>query len=89
MTQVNNLVFTITNVDADHFTLGVDTTAYGTYTSGGTAAKYPQAADALTWVGEHEKHCRFDIDHMKPNIAGYNNYAWGQILVVEKRRAPA
>jgi uncharacterized protein (TIGR02217 family) len=65
MTQVNNLVFTITNVDSTHFTLGVDTTNYGTYTSGGTAAKYPQPADALTWAGEFDVPVRFDTDQLR------------------------
>jgi hypothetical protein len=40
MTQVNNLYFTITLVDADNFTIGVNTSGYSTYTSGGTATKY-------------------------------------------------
>lgn len=40
MTQVNNLYFTITVVDVDNFTIGVDTSAYTTYTSGGSAIKY-------------------------------------------------
>jgi len=40
MTEVNNLYFTITVVDADHFTIGVNTTSYTTYISGGTATKY-------------------------------------------------
>ena len=35
MTQVNDMVFTITVVDANNFTLGVDSTAYTMYTSGG------------------------------------------------------
>lgn len=37
MTQVNNLVFTITLVDANNFTLnGINSTAYTAYASGGT-----------------------------------------------------
>jgi uncharacterized protein (TIGR02217 family) len=40
MTQVNNLYFTITVVDADNFTIGVNTTGYTAYTSGGSAIKY-------------------------------------------------
>lgn len=35
MTQVNGQTFTITNTGANSFTIGVDTTAYGVYTSGG------------------------------------------------------
>jgi uncharacterized protein (TIGR02217 family) len=40
MTQVNNLYYTITVVDADNFTIGVNTSAYTAYTSGGSAIKY-------------------------------------------------
>jgi uncharacterized protein (TIGR02217 family) len=40
MTQVNNTYFTITVVDADNFTIGVNTSAYTAYTSGGSAIKY-------------------------------------------------
>lgn len=40
MAEVNNLYFTITVVDADNFTIGVNTTSYTTYTSGGSAIKY-------------------------------------------------
>lgn len=39
MTQVNGLFFTVTVVDADHFSIGVNTTGYGAYVSGGTAQK--------------------------------------------------
>lgn len=40
MTQVNNLYYTITVVDADNFTIGVNTSGYSAYTSGGSAIKY-------------------------------------------------
>lgn len=39
MTQVNNLYFTVTVVDADEFTIGVDTSAYTAYSSAGTSKK--------------------------------------------------
>jgi hypothetical protein len=39
MTQVNDLYFTVTVVDADEFTIGVNTTAYTAYASGGSALK--------------------------------------------------
>jgi Ubiquitin-activating enzyme E1 FCCH domain len=39
MTQVNGLLFTVAVVDANNFTIGVDTTGYSAYTSGGTAQK--------------------------------------------------
>lgn len=65
MTQVNNLVFTIAGASGSVFNLGVDTTGYGTYTSGGTAAKYAQSADALTWSGEFDVPVRFDADQLR------------------------
>ena len=40
MTQVNNLYFTITVIDANNFSIGVDSTAYSTYASSGSAIKY-------------------------------------------------
>lgn len=40
MTQVNDLYFTVTNLTADTFSIGVNTTAYGVYTSGGTVTRY-------------------------------------------------
>jgi hypothetical protein len=40
MTQVNNLIFTVTVIDADTFSLdGVDATLYTAYTSGGSSTK--------------------------------------------------
>lgn len=40
MVEVVGLYFTVTFVDANNFTIGVNTTSYTTYTSGGTATKY-------------------------------------------------
>lgn len=40
MTQVNNLYFTVTVINTTQFSLGVDSSAYGTYTSGGTVTKF-------------------------------------------------
>lgn len=36
MTQLNGNTYTVTYVDANNITIGVDSTSYGTYTSGGT-----------------------------------------------------
>ncbi|WP_333710375.1 DUF2460 domain-containing protein [Malikia spinosa] len=40
MTQVNGLYYTVTWISADAFSIGVNTTAYTAYVSGGTATKY-------------------------------------------------
>ena len=39
MIQLNGQRVTVTVVDANNFTIGVDTTGYPAYTSGGTAAR--------------------------------------------------
>lgn len=85
MTELNGTVVTITSTGASTFSIGVNTTSYGTYTSGGTAAKYPQAADALTWAGQFDVPARFDIDEMKAVVDDYGIYSWGGIPVVEIR----
>lgn len=72
MTQVNGLAFTIGGASGSVFNLGVNTTAYGTYTSGGTAAKYAQPADALTWAGSHDVAVRFDSDSLRTRFEAYN-----------------
>ncbi len=51
MTQINGRQFTVTVVDANSFTIGVDTSGFTTYASGGTAQKvmpYQAPADG-TW----------------------------------------
>lgn len=40
MTQVNNLYFTVTSIDSTTFSIDVDSTSFGTYTSGGYVVKY-------------------------------------------------
>lgn len=91
MTQVNGLVFTVANVTTHTFQLsGVNTSAYDTYTSGGTAALYPQPADALTWAGEFDVPVRFDTDEMQYSIThrrgnGELIMNWSGVPIIEKR----
>lgn len=49
MVEVNNNFFTITVVDADHFTIGVDTSAFGVYTMNGGVARQ-QITQTAFWV---------------------------------------
>jgi len=62
MTEVNDTVFTISGVTATTFSIGVDTTSYTAYTSGGSAEKHVQSTDSLTWTGEFDVPVRFDVD---------------------------
>ena len=85
MTQLNGTVVTITSTGANTFSIGVNTTSYTAYSSAGTAAKYPQAADALTWAGQFDVPARFDTDEMKAVVDDYGTYSWGGIPVIEIR----
>ena len=53
MTDINDLPFTITRVDANTFTIGVDGTGYDAYTSGGTWTKLDgiQTGNRYYWDG--------------------------------------
>lgn len=72
MTQLNGIVVTVTVVDANNFTVGIDTTNYTTYTSGGTAAKYAQGADVVTWSGDFDVPVRFDTDAFRAEFAAHD-----------------
>lgn len=49
MTQVNDKVFTVTVIDADNFSIGVDSSGYTSYSSAGTASKCEVFTD--TYLG--------------------------------------
>lgn len=53
MTQVNNLTFTGTVIDADHFSLGVNSTGYSTYTSGGSATGPGEGHNKVTLYADN------------------------------------
>ncbi len=85
MTEVNDVVLTVTVIDANSFTIGVDTTNYGVFTSGGSWRMYTQSDEVLTAAFEYDVPVRFGIDQMQSSIDSYNNYSWGQIPLVEIR----
>lgn len=65
MPSLNGLKVTIGGVGAGVFNIGMSTVGLGTYTSGGTASKYPQPADVLSWTGEFDVPVRFDTDAIR------------------------
>lgn len=91
MTQVNNLPFIAANVATNTFQLsGINSSAYGTYSAGGTASIYPQPIDTLTWEGEFDVPCRFDIDQMRGEVMDKHKngdliVSWSSIPIVEVR----
>jgi uncharacterized protein (TIGR02217 family) len=92
MVEVNELAFEIGSVTATTFALvGVNSTAYGTFTGTASASRYPQPAETLTWTGEYDVPCRFDTDDMKIQIVNRSGErlleAWDAIPIVEIRIA--
>lgn len=89
MTEVNNAEGTVTVLTADTFHLGINTSAYGTYTSGGTASKFGLASDVLTWDGEFDVPCRFDTDDLNAALltrsGGDLLIGWQSVPLVEIR----
>jgi len=71
MTEVNGSIYTITVIDVDTFTLGTNTTGLTAYTSGGTASKFVQSNESLTWSGEFDTPCRFDTDQLSREFTDY------------------
>ena len=51
MPAVNNRLYTVTVIDATHFTLGIDTSTYGTYASGGNASRLSVSSSTGSWAG--------------------------------------
>ncbi len=92
MTEINGQAYSITVIDADTFSLdGVDSTGFGAYTSDGTAYRYVQPSDTLTWSGEFDVPARFDTDEFRARFEAYRKspeeaiYFLASLPVVEIR----
>jgi hypothetical protein len=83
MTELNDTVVTITVVDADEFTIGVNTSSYTTFTTGGNAKKGPQPADALTWAGPFDVPVRFVSDWFRAVAETARHAEWPDIELLE------
>lgn len=80
MTQLNGIVFTITVVDANNFTLnGIDSTAYTPYSSGGTWTNQSANVFSIFVIDEDTfslmkydpSSGQFDIDQLDNNVGTY------------------
>lgn len=86
MTEVNSLAFTVANASTDYFELtGTNGSAYTAFTSGGTLSLFPQPADTLTFTGEFDVPCRFDVDKIAIDLIAPSINGWNQIPIVEVR----
>lgn len=88
MTQINGRSVKITAVTTHTFTVQLDTSAYGTYTSGGTAEKFIQPSEVVRWTGEFDIPVRFDTDQMNLLQADGLARAWENIPIIELRGCP-
>lgn len=59
MTQINNKHFTVTVVDVDNITLGVDSSGYSDYTSGGTLIRDDLDAEIISALKDLSKRGNF------------------------------
>lgn len=78
MIQLNGQVVVVTVINADSFSIGVNTTSYSAYDSSGVAELHVQSTDQLTWTGEFDVPCRFDTDQLDVN---YSHYQAGETSV--------
>lgn len=90
MTQLNNVTTTATVLTSTTFSIPVNTTGYGTYTSGGTVRRYFAPADVLAWSGEFDVPVRFDTDVLQIEIVNRQSgadliYSWNDVPIIEIR----
>lgn len=82
MTEINGQRGVITAIGANDITVNINSTAYTTWTSGGTVHSQPQAAETITGGCEFDLPCRFnsriDVSH-----AGYAIREAGGIEIKE------
>lgn len=71
MTELNGVAVTVTVVDADEFSIGVNTSAYTAYTTGGTVEQFIETGDTMTWSGQYDIPCRFDTDEISISLETY------------------
>lgn len=71
MTELNGVTVTITVIDADEFSIGIDTSAYTAWSANGTVETYIETGDTMTWSGEYDIPVRFDTDEISINLQTY------------------
>lgn len=85
MTQVNNIAFTITDVSSTQFSIGINTSSYPIYTSGGTASLFLQPSSTLTWSGNFDVPVRFDSDNLMGGQTQDGTYELENLSLIELR----
>jgi len=62
MTQINGARALVTGVTGDSVTVGINSSTFGDYTSGGTAQTWPLTGESVTCGAEFDIPCRFNSD---------------------------
>jgi len=82
MTALNAQKVTVTVISPNSFSIGVNTSAYGAYVSGGQASLYYQATDVLRWSGEFDTPARFDTDKFNSEFLAFRDIDKEAIFLV-------
>ncbi|MFE1815634.1 DUF2460 domain-containing protein [Metapseudomonas otitidis] len=84
MTQINNLRALVTAIDTTTITVAINSTAFGTWTSGGTVQTQPQVSETVTAGCYYHIPMRFDADlsgtFIGPNVITMQGIGLTEIL---------
>ena len=83
MTQINGVRALITGTSGTTITVAINSTAYGTYTSGGTVQTNPITGEVVTAGFEFDLPMRFDSDLSGLTYATFDTLSTGGINLVE------
>lgn len=82
MTQINGLRGDIVSIGATTITVDIDSTAFSTYTSGGTVNTAPQASETVKGGCEFDIPVRFN-SRVQPELIGPNHRAVNDVELME------
>ena len=82
---INGLALPITSISGTTITVGANTT--GETLGGGTASRFPQPTDELTWTGTFDTPVRFSTDQFSPqlDVGSGALYGFQTLQIVEIR----
>ena len=82
MTQINGLRALVTATSGTTITVAINSTAFTTYTSGGTVQTQPISGETVTGGCEFDFPCRFDSD-LSIEFATYGAATVGELMIKE------